>query len=306
MFTVKVIKSMLKNDNIQIVLNGEGPCAKALGLYNLLDYLCIQFNYDKKITIVTANLIEKSSKYNIKKIPNLIYLNVAKTVKLPSTKNKNLKHFGMFIGHSNLHRLDLSSYVHKNFINKSIQSFHTNVTDHYHKRFIGIDDMLFAGKKFEDVENAITLIKRSPITLDDIDKYPILQPTTYNICKVYPDFFAEVVCLSFFSGNAFHLDEKVWRPIVMKTPFIVQGPANFLNNLKKLGFETFSKWWPEGYSEDPSDAQVGSIKLILNDIAALSQDELFLMYNDMTAVLDHNHNTLMNLNRQKIMELFCD
>ena len=301
---VNLIKLMISDEPINITLNGEGPCAASLGLYSLLDNLKEQFNYTKKIQIETANLVEKHETYQIIKTPALTYLNSAKRITTPCDKKKSLKHFGIFIGHSNKHRLKLSSYIHAKHNKKSIQSYHTNVKDPYHRRFIGFEDLLFNNDSNEDIKNAFSLIQKSPITLDSINQYPILQPTTYNLTKIYPKFFVEIVALSFNSGQAFHLDEKIWRPIIMKTPFIVQGPIGYLDNLKKLGFKTFSNWWPEGYSSDHAEAQAESIKFVINDLSKMSVQDLHLIYKDMLPILDHNYNHLMNLDYQKIMKVF--
>lgn len=293
---------MVTRDRIVVSLNDEGPCAESLGLYSLLDRLCAEFNYNKnRISIITANLLETHDEYIIIKRIAAPYLKTAQQIVLDTSKNKNLKHFGNFIGHGNIHRLHMSSYINDNFKGITLQSYHTDTKLDYHRRFIGLEDMLCAGL---DIQPALDLIAQSPKRIDNIDEYPILCPATYNIAKVYPDIFVEIVSLTYFSGNTIHLDEKIWRPILMKTPFIVQGPTNFIKNLRHIGFKTFDKWWPEGYSEDSADAQVNSIKHVLNDIAQLNTSQLLDMYTDMACVLDHNYEVFMNLTSDKLHLIF--
>ena len=42
---------------------------------------------------------------------------------------------------------------------------------------------------------------------------------------------------------------------MLLTPFIVQGSQWFLHRLRDMGFQTFDRWWDEGYSEDPANHQ---------------------------------------------------
>jgi hypothetical protein len=81
----------------------------------------------------------------------------------------------------------------------------------------------------------------------------------------------------------------------MKTPFIIQGPTWFLENLKKLGFKTFSKFWNEGYSEDPPAIALLGILEVINTLQKLTAQEISTMYNEMKPILEHNYTTLMNL-----------
>jgi hypothetical protein len=160
--------------------------------------------------------------------------------------------------------------------------------------------MMFMGHSWTEVQSAIELLQAAPLTIDSIDQYPILNPTTLNITKVYPDFFVEIVNLTYWSGNTFYIDEKIWRPILMRTPFVVHGPQNFLPRLRALGFRTFDAWWDEGYSEDPSDYQLKEITNIIAQLAKKSVAELSAMYTDMQLVLEHNYQLLKRIQKQDL------
>lgn len=289
-----------KEKRIDINTNGEGPCLFSLGLYELLDNMCSRLHYPKnQIYITTCNLIEKHDVYNIVIIPQLSYLNSARRYTPPTTTKQIEKHFGHFIGHGNESRLFLGSYLYKNYKEKTLQTYHCDVTESYHRPFIGIEDMMFNRHQWEDIDNAIDLLKVAPLTIDKIDQYPILNPTTLNITKVYPSFFVEIVNLTYWSGNTFYIDEKIWRPILMKTPFVVYGPQNFLKNLQRLGFKTFEKWWDEGYSEDAPNYQVKEITQIIDQLAQYSLSELGIIYKDMEKTLDHNYDLMNNIRFDK-------
>jgi hypothetical protein len=306
-----ILQCITNKEAIKLDLMGEGPCLTEIELYKLLDDICSRFNYPKQsITILTANLLETHPDYRIIKKHQLYELLATQSyVDLVPDSTKifdlNFKHFGHFIGHSNVYRLQLASYLYSNQKDKILQTYHCCPTDWYHRKHLGIEDLLFNGCSQEEFKWAQQLISNSPITIDTIDSYPILVPANLNITKVYPGFFIELVNLTFFTGKVFYIDEKVWRPILMKTPFMIQGPADTIRNFKKLGFKTFSDWWDEGYSEDPANCQVPSMIENIKRLSQLSLTELQLMYNDMLPTLEHNYNRMMELTGEDFDRVFA-
>jgi hypothetical protein len=286
---------------IDIGTRGEGPCARSLGLYDLLDNLCERFNYPHScIYITTCNLAESHDRYNIVIDPQVVYLAAAQRYTPPASTKQISKHFGHFIGHGNQPRLYLGSYLYAHHREQTLQTYHTQVTEEYHRPFIGVEDMMFNNHSWAEVHNAVELLQAAPLTIDSIDQYPILNPTTLNITKVYPDFFVEIVNLTYWSGDTFYIDEKIWRPILMRTPFVVHGPQNFLPRLRALGFRTFDAWWDEGYSEDPPDYQLKEIVRLIELLAEKSVGELEAMYADMQSVLEHNYQLLKRIQKQDL------
>ena len=292
-FIIDVVTEMVSGaPTISLGTRGEGPCAESLGLYTLLDQLCLKFGYDKhSITLHTCNLAERHSEYNITIVPQVMYLNSARGYATPDTKKNwdNIKHFGHFIGHGNQHRLATASVLRSEHADKTLQTYHCNPTDPYHRSFIGLEDMMFNGATHSEITAAVELIKQAPIVQDNIDQYPILNPVTLNITRMYPTFFVEIVNLTYWSGDTFYLDEKIWRPILMRTPFIVQGPQNFILRLRELGFRTFHDYWDEGYSEDPAPCHTPAMHTVLQGLATKPISELQNMYNEMKDTLEHNY-----------------
>ena len=92
--------------------------------------------------------------------------------------------------------------------------------------------------------------------------------------------------------------------MLMRTPFIVQGPQNFIRNLHKLGFKTFHEFWDEGYSEDPSDCQVRAIIETIQTLAKKNHKDLRDMYNTMLPKLEHNRNLLKTLTAHDFDQAF--
>jgi hypothetical protein len=304
---IELARAMTSNTSrIDLGTKGEGPCARSLGLYDLLDRMCACFNYNASdIYITTCNLAESHNRYNIIIDPQIVYLTAAQKHTRPTSTKQIRKHFGHFIGHSNHPRLYLGSYLRQHHNDQTLQTYHTRVTDLYHRPFIGIEDMMFYNNTWEEVQSAVELLRAAPLIIDSIDQYPILNPTTLNITKVYPEFFVEIVNLTYWSGNTFYIDEKIWRPMLMKTPFMVQGSQNFILNLRRLGFKTFDSWWDEGYSEDPADCQVPAIIKNIKQLSTLTIAQLKDMHAEMMPTLEHNYNRLMTITEQDFIQAFA-
>ena len=296
---------------IQIDLNGEGPCCQSNGIYDLLDNICGVFNYPKQqIEIHTANFIERHHDYVIVKHHQNYELKNAQKKYITGVDSvkkfdQDLRHFGHFIGHSNKERLYLASYLRANHRSQTLQSYHCDVSKSFHRSFIGIEDMMCdINIPKENLTWAFDLITHGPIKIDPIDVDYIGPELTYNITDHYPGFFLELVSLTFNKGNTFYIDEKIWRPILMRTPFMVQGPADLIPNLKRLGFQTFNKWWDEGYSEDPDGCHVPAMIDNIQQLSCLSIRDLESMFKDMTPILDHNLYRLLELTEEDFTKIF--
>jgi general stress protein 26 len=284
-----------------ISLNHEGPCALSLGLYDLLDQLCDKFNFSKQhITLLTCNQIENHDQYMVKRLApmkGVIELQ-AQYSKARPCKNidKHTKHFANFVGRGNRMRLAIASHLHLNHRDKTLQSYHTDIRNAYFFHHIGLEEMMFHNYDRDHIAQAFDFLNQAPIMLDKIRSYPILhEKSSYRVLDYYDGVFVDIINMAYFSGNTFYIDEKIWRPVVTKTPFIVQGPSNFLKNLKKLGFKTFDSWWDEGYSEDPPDYQVLEIIKVIDTIAQWDHVKLVSIYEQMQPILEHNYQTFMNL-----------
>ena len=92
---------------------------------------------------------------------------------------------------------------------------------------------------------------------------------------------------------------------MLLTPFIVQGPQWYLLRLRDLGFQTFDRWWDEGYAEDPADHQPHEIVKVIDSLAEKSMQELNTMYQEMKPILQHNKKRFMELT-SKDFEIFKD
>lgn len=102
--------------------------------------------------------------------------------------------------------------------------------------------------------------------------------------------FVNVVTETCFWETKKHLTEKIFKPIVLKQPFILLGCANNLSYLKEYGFKTFDRWWDESYDqcEDPIK-RLNMVTEILEHLCKLSNHELQNILLEMEEILEHNY-----------------
>jgi hypothetical protein len=123
-----------------------------------------------------------------------------------------------------------------------------------------------------------------------------LLDTGYYIRRIYEqphlDSWLSVVSEAQYedSQGTVFLSEKMFKPISCHHPFIVLGNRNSLYEMKKLGYETFSKWIDEGYDTLPDSKRMDGI---IESIKQFDKEKNKInIYKDMKDVLIHNYNIL--------------
>jgi hypothetical protein len=104
-----------------------------------------------------------------------------------------------------------------------------------------------------------------------------------------------VVTETCYWQNKTHLTEKIFKPIVLRMPFVLVGCVNNLEYLRSYGFKTFGDYWDESYDSviDPI-VRMQRIAKILLDISNLTNTEQKSMLLDMQPILDHNYQLFNN------------
>lgn len=304
----------------------EGSCAEQLGLYRMLDEFCSIHNYDgNRISIRTANLLEKHDRYQIVHCADYWYeideihqwlLN--NKVETETTPDKN---FGCFVSRTTWARLWVSTYLDKHYSNKTLQTYHYDRTkENYNGNgYVGVDDLfkfncdiipdctnfLMNCPRTIDLDFLKTTTDTSKLTFQHPDSYyPIQVPANLNLLKFYKNIFVDIVVEPNTAGNNFLITEKLWRCIVARRPFIVLGPANYLYNLRKLGFDTFYNYWDEDYDGQSNQTRIAMILKIVDEIATWNLEKCSNTLTNMEKILDRNYQTFMNLNINKLTEVF--
>ena len=139
---------------------------------------------------------------------------------------------------------------------------------------------------------AITNINQLPdLRIDFEGKHIPNQSMLLTPLDKLMESFIFVVTETCYWQSKTHLTEKIFKPIVLRMPFILVGCAYNLEYLRSYGFRTFSDFWDESYDtiEDPI-LRMKAVTGILRDISTMSSDQQRAMLRDIEPVLEHNYN----------------
>ena len=141
------------------------------------------------------------------------------------------------------------------------------------------------------IEDAITNIKQIPeLRIDfagkDIPNQSMLLSPMPELMKS----FVFLVTETCFFQNKTHLTEKIFKPIVLRMPFVLAGCAHNLAYLRSYGFRTFGDYWDESYDtiEDPV-LRIEAITQVIKTVSELSTQQQMDMLLDMQPILEHNY-----------------
>jgi hypothetical protein len=153
-----------------------------------------------------------------------------------------------------------------------------------------------ANEWFKDHEQAAQWFDTDPVgSIDNHviqDQYRVPEVSSGDMARSlfqhYPRFNIELICETYTLGDTFFPTEKTIRPMVGNKPFIVYGPANYLNNLKKDNFQTFSNLWNESYDQYEGLARWQAIKKLINELAQLSDSQWQNIITQAAKITQHN------------------
>jgi len=299
--------AMSQNLDITICLNSEGPDLRALGLDILIESEGERYNYDlNKIFLRTDNVAETYDKVTVEKTFPWHLMVKCLDYDQPVSKAGHLHHFGIFIGRNNAPRLFIGSHLFHAHRDKTIHINHFDRRSDLSSANLGLEQ-LFVRYGVDNIENIVDYLKQCPINVQAGPPTTQSSELTYHrfqqlldadkesFLKNYNDLFVEITCETYFTGDTFFPTEKTWRPMILKTPFIVQGPKGYLKKLQDMGFKTFHGWWSESYDHDESGTSWHEIVKVIDDLSTKSQQEIQQMLEDMQPVLEHNRARLLEL-----------
>ena len=285
---VDMIKEYQSTGKIDINLNKEGPCCETIGLYRLLDHICEQWSINKRdVSITTWNQWERHDQYLIRVQSNHWQRQADRS--FPPQIDTPNNHIGLFVGRSTWVRLWLAGWLNKHYADSTLLTNHYDRNSEYHKAHLGLDNMLKEGATLSDIGNSKELIEKSPIELIG-NLLPPGQIDLYDILQVYDQFFAELVCETYISGNTFFPTEKTYRPIMSMKPFILHASPGTLQEHKKQGYQTFDRWWSEEYDDYGEQLRIEKIQEVIKDIMSWDQARIRSTLQEMQPILEHNRN----------------
>lgn len=144
------------------------------------------------------------------------------------------------------------------------------------------------------IEKAIANIDRidKPLRIDYADQQ-FIPNHSFELGAIPESMqsFLHVVTETCYWGRKKHLTEKIFKPIIMRQPFLLVGCAHNLAYLKSYGFRTFDRWFDESYDAVENDIdRMQAISSVLQKICSYSLSELKDMLCEMQEVLDYNYN----------------
>lgn len=141
-----------------------------------------------------------------------------------------------------------------------------------------------------------------PITIDSKDNKTLhctgspYNPDIYNNSQV--SYICETSCPEIEQGKYF-LTEKTYRPILNKSPFVLQGDRESLPYLQSLGFDIYDKYTGDYYNENDYD------KYIKNTVNASKKllDSCSQFPEEINQIAEKNMSLLIDISKRELLKL---
>lgn len=278
----------------------EGVSLYEIGLINFIQQFQQLYNIKTaNLEVCCHNIVENIPYNNIQTgIAPLAFFQ-AKDYQKIIPVSTNAKRLGLFIGRPSIERLSIIKYFYETqLINDiSLISLLKVDTDNVY-----IDSN--NNKTLDWLVNSQDLhrwyIDHQPI-IGSVDKQNrnIDQSTlNVNLSNYYHLFNIELVCETMVYGNTFYPTEKTIRPIALGKPFIIFSAPNWLSNLKKLGFKTFSELWDEKYDQADGISRWILIKQLIEHIQQMNTVEFGKMMLQASDIVSYNYNILQDIQKK--------
>jgi hypothetical protein len=242
-------------------------------------------------------------------VSKMTYSNVRSILSGPEPAPKDLKFQALcMLGTQREHRLLLYKYLAANNLLDRVQVSIKNLSTSALSHVFHLTSSLHHVPTLESVSLVYSF---PPRTVEHWSK-PVVHPDIKSLLQVpalqqfvnpnipangydfYQHYAVDIVTETNFHYPSKFVSEKTLRPLLLKTPFLMFGPANFLKYLHSKGFKTFGDVWDESYDqvENPQDRFVLCCQL-LNTISNWSLDEWNNIYAHLSERLDNNRCVLL-------------
>ena len=189
------------------------------------------------------------------------------------------------------HRLAFLYYLKQiNFDNEYLLSFDKIFINSFFNNILEQDYLI-------DLNELIKI--KTPIELD-INDFKINQAN--NIGPFYMNTFFSQINETLADKHSIFLSEKVFKPIIRLSPFIVFGNPYTLQELNRWGFETNFIGIDNSYDNEIN--KLKRLKMILNQMKLLDlpKKDLLDFYYQNRNILIHNYDRYFNLNEKDILD----
>jgi hypothetical protein len=197
------------------------------------------------------------------------------------------------------HRLfTLLYFFHKNIIDDVLISY--DLTD---KRCIDIENEPTI-RSIQNNDNFYLLnikhvfnniLNNVPKKTIDYENLGDISGLNFENDKPYLDSYIHIISETNFFELGGYFSEKTWKPIGNLQPFIMIGPPNSLEELKKLGFNTFHPFINEDYDKiENNEVRLASVLNEIYRLSMLSNEEIHKWYFSIMDILEHNQKLLLS------------
>jgi hypothetical protein len=220
------------------------------------------------VSINSPNVYEKTQYRNVNKADNhFLQLSGHYYTEVPLL-DTDATNFGFFVGRHTAER----------------DSIALDIINNYQSHFVmSVMKTAYCSSPWSEPVQAISSIDGMTVR----DQYQGSLDTNLSLLNFYNQFQIEIVAETMCAGITFFPTEKTFRPITGRRPFIVFGPVHFLNNLRGLGFRTYSECWDESYDQYQGQDRWNRMRTVIDNIICNGYDiELA------TSIAEHNRKHL--------------
>jgi hypothetical protein len=243
----------------------EGISLEHSGILKFINQWIKSSGHPANLVVVNSpNVYEKTQYQNINRADNhFLQLSGHYYTEVPPI-DSNVTKFGFFVGRHTVERDQMA----------------LDVINNYRLHFVmSIMQTSYAVSPWSQPLHAIPSIDNMSIR----DQYTSNIDTNLSLLKYYNRFQIELVAETMCAGTTFFPTEKTFRPITGRRPFLIFGPVNFLDNLRQLGFRTYSECWSETYDQLEGLDRWQAIRNTINGIVSsgydIKQAQLIADYN---------------------------
>ena len=315
-----ILDCMSKNHDIFLFIDESPDLATVMlgeqTFVTVLKTLCETLNYDpNRISIEIENLVQSDCWPNIIKCYRSVDVFHGQGISFSVDKKIKYK-TSVFVGGSRWPRLSLASYLYAQHKDDSMISYWQNLKDKHQPCYLYLDDLfkhhMINGMGHDFIDQVNDFVKALPLHLDPSDRDKntnggfINFTEAYDLLPKYNQVYCDIVCETVHNGQTFAFTEKIARCWMTKTPFLVFGPKNYLSNLSKLGFRTFTSFWDESYDQYDNVTRIDLMKKQINLMHNKNYQQLEQIYqsSEMQDILDNNYRVFKKLDKEKILKTF--
>lgn len=293
------------NDYVLIDVNSEGP---SLGLFGIFEILA-RYHETNFIFIKWSNSLEPGI-YPVVRFSEIShFFKLSRHYWIDEVPNKFAPNvFGLFIGRNTSARNYIMWDVHKRWKDKFLLSKMSSRTNNMWEEDIPngaikkdpleswIKDAS-QRQQFKDwwANNHIPSIDNKSVRDQYHHPEQSAADCVLSLLSYYDQFNFELVCESYTRGTTFFPTEKTIRAIMGNKPFLVYGPVDYLKNLHKLGFKTFSGIWNEQYDLYEGPGRWNTMLSIIDMICRWDQPTRQNVLTQCASITQHNRNRLLEL-----------